>query len=148
MYRLYRVISFKIVYIVRFCFAKIEYRCKKFVPFHKMLHQICTKIIAPTQSKKTIKNSSVFFRFTLLSSHLKNEVIFKALCYFLLVLLKNMTVSIGRNCNITMAQMLGNRFDINAVIYHKTCIAMTETVYTDNRHIIACKDFFEFLVYI
>ncbi len=42
-YRLYRVISLKIVYIVRFCFAKIEYRCKKFMLFHKVLHQICTK---------------------------------------------------------------------------------------------------------
>jgi len=49
--------------------------------FHKVLHQICTKIFAPTQSKKAIKNSSVFFRFTLLSSHLKNEVIFKTFCY-------------------------------------------------------------------
>ena len=60
-YRLYRVISLKIVYIVRFCFAKIEYRCRKFMLFHKMLHQICTKIFAPTQRKKTIKNSSVIF---------------------------------------------------------------------------------------
>ena len=47
MYRLYRVISLKIVYIVVFCIAKIEYRCKKFMLFHKVLHQICTKIIAP-----------------------------------------------------------------------------------------------------
>ena len=47
MYRLYRVISLKIVYIVQFCFAKFEYRCKKFMSFHKMLHQICTKIFAP-----------------------------------------------------------------------------------------------------
>ena len=63
MYRLYRVISLKIVYIVVFCIAKIEYRCKKFMLFHKVLHQICTKIFAPTQSKKTIKNSSVIFLF-------------------------------------------------------------------------------------
>ena len=45
-YRLYRVISLEIVYIVVFCIAKIEYRCKKFMVFHKVLHQICTKIIA------------------------------------------------------------------------------------------------------
>ena len=94
------------------------------------------------------KNSSVIFCFTLLSLHLKNEVIFKTLCYFLLILLKNMAVSIGCNCNIAMAQMLGDRLDINAVIYHKTCIAMTEAVYTDNRHIIICENLFEFLVHI
>ena len=102
-YRLYRVISLKIVYIVRFCFAKIEYRCRKFMLFHKMLHQICTKIFAPTQSKKAIKNSSVIFRFTLLSSYLRNEVIFKTLCYSRLVFLKDMGINISRDCNIAMA---------------------------------------------
>lgn len=35
MYRLYRVISLEIVYIVVFCIAKIEYRCKKFMVFQK-----------------------------------------------------------------------------------------------------------------
>ncbi len=103
MYRLYRVISLKIVYIVRFCVAKIEYRCRKFMLFHKMLHQICTKIFAPTQSKEAIKNSSVIFRFTLLSLHLENEVIFKTLCYSHLVFLKDMGINISRYCNIAMA---------------------------------------------
>lgn len=103
MYRLYRVISLKIVYIVRFCFTKIEYRFKKFMLFYKVLHQICTKIFAPTQSKKAIKNSSVIFRFTLLSSYLRNEVIFKTLCYSRLVFLKDMGINISRDCNIAMA---------------------------------------------
>ena len=102
-YRLYCVISLIIVYIVRFCFAKIGYRCKKFMVFHKVLHQICTKIFAPTQRKKTTKNSSVIFRFTLLSSYLRNEVIFKTLCYSRLVFLKDMGINISRNCNIAMA---------------------------------------------
>ena len=87
MYRLYRVISFEIVYIVRFCFAKIEYCCKKFMLFHKVLHQICTKIFAPTQSKKAPKVMVPFCELCFLSDFtiwlsFKNQLLILTYSYF------------------------------------------------------------------
>ncbi len=61
MYRLYCVISLKIVHIVVFCIVKIEYRCKKFMLFHKMLHQICTipKATTLVTSQPTLHSTQI-----------------------------------------------------------------------------------------